>query len=44
LCATYVLEQVGTQNHHFELSEFVSRFRERFDDEGALDELLQLAR
>jgi adenosine kinase len=41
LCATYVLEQVGTQSHHFELPDFVSRFREYFDDEGALDSLLQ---
>ncbi|MBC8100408.1 MAG: carbohydrate kinase family protein [Armatimonadetes bacterium] len=43
LCATYVLEQVGTQNHHFELPTFVARFREQFDDEGVLDELLQPA-
>jgi adenosine kinase len=42
LCATYVLEQVGTQNHYFEISEFVNRFREHFDDEGVLDQLLQL--
>ncbi len=40
LCATYVLEQVGTQSHNFELPEFVARFRERFDDEGVLDELV----
>ncbi len=40
LCATYVLEQVGTQSHTFELPAFVSRFREYFDDEGVLDELL----
>jgi adenosine kinase len=41
LCATYVLEQVGTQSHSFELLEFVNRFREYFDDEGVLDQLLQ---
>jgi adenosine kinase len=41
LCATYVLEQVGTQSHTFTPQEFVSRFRESFDDEGVLDELLQ---
>lgn len=40
LCATYVLEQVGTQSHTFTPQEFVARFRESFDDEGVLDELL----
>jgi adenosine kinase len=40
LCATYVLEQVGTQNHAYTLENFVERFRTRFDDEGALDVLL----
>jgi adenosine kinase len=41
LCATYVLEQVGTQSHHYTPADFVARFREHFDDEGALDTLLQ---
>lgn len=41
LCATYVLEQVGTQSHRFTLPEFVARFRENFDDAGQLDVLLQ---
>jgi adenosine kinase len=40
LCATYVLEQVGTQSHHFTPAQFVERFRSRFDDAGALDALL----
>jgi adenosine kinase len=40
LCAVYVLENVGTQNHFFNLPEFISRFRTFFDDEGALDSLL----
>lgn len=40
LCATYVLEQVGTQSHHYTLPEFIARFREHFDDEGLLDTLL----
>lgn len=40
LCATYVLEQVGTQNHAYTLENFVQRFRTHFDDEGALDTLL----
>jgi adenosine kinase len=43
LCATYVLEQVGTQNHHFTLPDFVERFRTEFDDEGLLDQLLHTA-
>lgn len=40
LCATYVLEQVGTQNHTFTIEEFVHRFRTIYDDRGALDELI----
>jgi adenosine kinase len=41
LCATYVLEQIGTQNHAYTIPEFVARFREHFDDEGVLDSLLE---
>lgn len=41
LSATYVLEQVGTQSHHFTPAEFVERFRTQFDDQGALDSLLE---
>lgn len=41
LCAAYVLEQVGTQSHRFTLSEFVTRFRQHFDDQGKLESLLQ---
>lgn len=41
LCATYVLEQTGTQNHRYTLPEFVTRFRSHFDDEGLLDSLIQ---
>jgi adenosine kinase len=40
LCATYVLENVGTQSHRFTLLEFIQRFRTQFDDEGLLDSLL----
>jgi adenosine kinase len=40
LAAAYVLEHVGTQNHTFTPEEFVARYREHFDDEGALDVLL----
>ncbi len=43
LCATYVLEQVGTQSHHFTLDEFIQRFRTQFDDGGLLDQLLEKA-
>ncbi|WP_374689587.1 carbohydrate kinase family protein [Promineifilum sp.] len=41
LAAAYVLEQFGPQNHTFTREEFVARYRETFDDEGALDALLQ---
>jgi adenosine kinase len=40
LCATYVLENIGTQTHNFTPAQFVARFRSCFDDGGALDALL----
>ncbi|MFO7663108.1 MAG: carbohydrate kinase family protein [Chloroflexota bacterium] len=40
LAAAYVLEQNGPQNHFFTPQEFVTRYREQFDDDGALDVLL----
>jgi adenosine kinase len=40
LAATYCLEQPGPQSHSYTLPEFVARFREHFDDQGALDVLL----
>lgn len=40
LAATYVLERPGPQTHLYTLEEFVRRFREYFDDAGALDILL----
>lgn len=40
LAAAYVLEHVGTQNHTFTVEEFVARYRQHFEDEGALDMLL----
>jgi adenosine kinase len=43
LCASYVLEHVGTQNHTFTLPEFVARFRQHADDDGLLDALLEPA-
>jgi adenosine kinase len=43
LCATYALEHVGTQNHRYNLPEFIARFRSQFNDEGLLDSLLEPA-
>ncbi len=43
LASTYVLENIGTQNHHFTPVEFVERYRRHEDDHGALDILLQSA-
>ena len=40
LAATYTLEHFGPQGHCCSLWEFVARFREHFDDDGALDVLL----
>ncbi len=40
LAATYVLEQVGTQNHHFTIASFIARYRQTFGDDEALRELL----
>jgi len=39
LAATYVLERPAPQSHHYTLAEFVARFRQHFDDAGALDQL-----
>ena len=41
LAAVYVLEQNGTQNHHYTRAEFVTRFRQNYDDQGRLDALLK---
>ncbi len=41
LAATYCLEQLGPQGHHYTLPEFVARFREYFDDAQKLDLLLK---
>lgn len=37
LAATYCLEAMGTQEHHYTVPEFISRFRAHFDDGGKLD-------
>ncbi len=39
LAATYCLEQKGTQNHFYTPAEFIERYRQHFDDQGALDVL-----
>lgn len=41
LMAAYVLEETGTQNHRFTIHEFVARFRDNFDDNGLLDQLVE---
>ena len=41
LAATYVLEQVGTQNHSFTIDSFIARYRQAFGDDEALSLLLQ---
>lgn len=40
LAATYCLENRGTQNHFYTCEEFVQRYREHFDDQGQLSELI----
>jgi adenosine kinase len=40
LASAYVLESFGTQGHFFTPEDFVERYRQIFDDEGALDILL----
>jgi adenosine kinase len=40
LAATYCLECEGTQAHCYTLTEFITRFRQHFDDHGQLDRLL----
>lgn len=40
LAASYCLEKRGTQNHSYTPAEFVKRYRTQFDDQGAMDALL----
>ncbi|HUF39085.1 MAG TPA: carbohydrate kinase family protein [Anaerolineales bacterium] len=40
LSATYCLEAVGPQGQSYTIEEYITRFREYFDDEGRLDALL----
>jgi len=39
VAAAFCLEQVGPQGHTFTPTEFVTRYREHFDDQGRLDPL-----
>ncbi len=41
LAATYCLEEKGTQTHSYKMKDFVTRFRTEFDDDGALDVLIE---
>jgi adenosine kinase len=41
VAATYILEQPSPQSHYYTPAEFVTRFRQYFDDRGALDVLLE---
>jgi adenosine kinase len=40
LAATYCLETRGPQEHSYTPAEFIARYRQHFDDRGALDVLL----
>ncbi len=40
LAATYCLENTGTQSHYYTPREFVTRYRQHYDDNGKLDLLL----
>lgn len=42
LAATYCLETRGPQEHTYSPAEFTARFRQHFDDQGALDALLSV--
>ncbi len=41
LAATYCLECEGTQGHCYSLADFITRFRQHFDDQTQLDKLLK---
>jgi adenosine kinase len=41
LAATYCLETRGPQEHSYTPAEFVARYRQHFEDQGALDVLLK---
>jgi adenosine kinase len=41
LAATYCLESDGPQGQEYSRNEFIKRFRQQFDDNGCLDQLLE---
>jgi adenosine kinase len=41
LAAAYCLEQLGPQGHTYTIQEFITRFRQYFDDGGKLDQLIR---
>ena len=41
LASAYVLESLGPQGHSYDPQSFVQRYRENFDDQGAMDILLE---
>jgi adenosine kinase len=41
LAAAYCLETRGPQEHHYTTTEFVTRYRQHFDDQGKLDVLTE---
>lgn len=43
LAAAYCLETRGPQEHSYTLPEFIARYRLHFDDQGALDKLIQFS-
>lgn len=40
LAATYCLEEVGTQNHHYTRAEFLARYREAFGKDSIVEKIL----
>lgn len=40
ITATYCLEAEGPMGHNFNLAEYVTRFRQNYDDRGELDQLM----
>lgn len=40
VAASFCLENQGPQGHHFDLAEFTKRFRQHFDDQAQLDQLV----
>ncbi|MGB7338170.1 MAG: carbohydrate kinase family protein [Phototrophicaceae bacterium] len=42
LCATYVLEHNGPQSKNYTVEDFIARYRQQADDQGALDVFLTM--